>query len=314
MSNAEQILEEISDFFDKSKLKKYKITTEEFIAFIEQKWQEADDEKYTIHYAYIVCGRMTNEYIKAKDFDNMMRWIEESDKHTSSKKNPAYILNYYNGECCLSCGNEEKALEYLNLSYAENPDYIFQRAPFVIKFFNQHLENPRDLKSTDGIDEPQLIFELQLDYWANFFNDNKKLEYTYYDKEGEEIAEPTKNQENGIRYLKENQEEILKNMLSELLKQYPDLQKKYNYEEAYKKDFMPDVSHINGFAELISPTISYVFPITKDDYPYIGFSFSCSWDGEHDLGFIVHKNRVVEIGDATLAFDIYTAEDDAAKN
>lgn len=314
MSNADKIIEEIGLYLEKSSLKKSTITKEELIAFIEEKWAEADDEKYNIHQANIYIGRMTNEYIWAKDFNNMMRWLAEDEKHSSSQKHESYIINYYKGQCCLECGNEEKALEFFNLSYAENPDYIFDRAPFCYEFFNKHLENPRDIKSPTEDDEPEIDFYIQLEYWEKFFGEEGELCYSFLDEDSEITEKATSLQENGIEYLQENQERVLQNMLGELLKIYPELQKAYGYSEDYKKDFMPDLKTIKGFSGLLSPTVFYVTSVVKDDYPYIGFSFNCSWDNEHDLGFMIHKDRVVEIGDAALAFDIYTAENDAQLN
>ena len=44
--NAQKIMDEIGIFLDRSLLKKSKITKAEIIRFIEEKWAEADDEKY----------------------------------------------------------------------------------------------------------------------------------------------------------------------------------------------------------------------------------------------------------------------------
>lgn len=311
MSNAETVLSGIGLYLEQSSLKNSKISPKELIAFIEEKWKEADDEKYNIHQAGLYIGRMINEYIGMKDFHNMMRWLKENDKHITSIKHEAYVMNYYRGQCCLECGNEEKALEFFHLSYAENPDYIFERAPFCYEFFNRHLENPRDITTEIDEDEPPTDYYIELDYWKRFFGEEGELCYHFLDEEGEIIEAPSTLQEKGISYLEDHQEKILQNMLSELLKIYPDLQKAYGYTEAYKKDFMPEVRTAKGFSGLLSPTIFYVTSVIKNDYPYIGFSFNCPWDIEHDLGFMVHKDRVVEIGDAALAFDIFVAENDA---
>lgn len=77
---------------------------------------------------------------------------------------------------------------------------------------------------------------------------------------------------------------------------------------------MPDVTTIKGFANLISPTAIYVTSVFKDDLPYIGFLFSCSWDSEHGLGVMTHKNRIVEIGGADTAFLTWIAEKDNNKS
>ncbi|MDM1298332.1 hypothetical protein HXZ94_07430 [Empedobacter falsenii] len=99
-------------------------------------------------------------------------------------------------------------------------------------------------------------------------------------------------------------------MLHALLERYPALQEQYDYDEEDKPDFMPDLKSIDGFSDLLSLQQCYVMNVYKNDFPYFGFSFGCSWDQEHDLGFVTYKDRVVEIGGADLAFDTYTAEDD----
>lgn len=312
MSNAEKTIEEINVFLEKSMLKTSKTTKEEVINYIEEKWREADDEKYNNYTAYIIINRMIQEYIWKKDFNNMMRWLEISDLHKASQNNALYIRNYYAGQCCLECGNEEKALEYFNLCYAENPDYIFSRAPFCYEFFNKHLENPRDLSQSEireyeSIDYPPL----NLEYWQSFFDEkDEELSYEILDEDDDYAEEPTPEQQNGIDYLQENQKTILDNILNELLKKYPELQKIYDYSEEDKVDFMPDLKDIQGFASLLSLNCFYITSIIKDNHPYIGIGFSCSWDDEHGLGIMTHKNRVIEIGGADTAFSSWAAEED----
>lgn len=311
MSNAQNITNEISMFLSKSMLKSSKITKAELIAFIEQKWAQADDEKYNIHQGYIIIGRMTNEYIWAKDFDNMMRWLDFSDIHSSSAKNATYIRNYYKGACCLECAHEEKALEYFNLCYAENPDYIFTRAASCYELFNKHLQNPRVLPVKIESDVENVDFMIELKHWKEFFNEkNEGFYYNLLDEDGEYICKPSKVQQQGLDYLQNNQELVLKNILETLLKKYSDLQKIYHYSEEDKVDFMPDLNDIQGFAVLLSPGHFYVTSVVKDNHPYIGFIFSCSWDSEHGLGVMMHQDRVIGIEGADLAFDTWTAEKD----
>ncbi|WP_228441130.1 DUF6985 domain-containing protein [Chryseobacterium phosphatilyticum] len=315
MSNAKKIIREIDLFLDQSMLKTSKITQEELTRFIEEKWNEADDEKYSIYQAYIINSRMVNEYIRLRDFENMERWLHRMDLHSAADKNPAYVGNYYKGECCLECGNEEKALEYFNLCYSENEDYIFSRAPFCYEFFNKHLKNPRDLSDREEENHDEYIdLGLELKHWQTFFRtEDVYFHYEIFDEEDEYTEEPTAEQENGLIYLRENQENVLENILLELLKQYPGLQKNYGYSEEARVDCMPDVKSVQGFADLLSPTYFYITSVIKDEYPYIGYGFSCSWDSEHGLGIMTHKDSVIEIGGADIAFDSWVAEEDLQK-
>lgn len=260
MSNAAGIIDEIDTFLDKFSLKKNKLTKADLIHFIEEKWQEADDEKYNIYQGYIIAGRMTNEYIWAKDFPNMMRWLEINDRHTASGRNEPYIRNYYKGQCCLECGNEEKALEYFYLCYNENPDYIFTRAPFCYEFFNKHLENPRALPAQEEDDyDDDFFHSVELKEWQSFFDEKDPfISCEILSEEEEEEEELLPEHENGIGYLQDNQTKVLESILTELLKIYPEQQKIYNYSEEDKPDFMPDIKEIKGFADLISPSTIYI--------------------------------------------------------
>ncbi|OCA70796.1 hypothetical protein BBI01_12710 [Chryseobacterium artocarpi] len=312
MSDAEKIINEINIFLEKSMLKTSQITKEEIIDFIEKKWAEADEEKYENYSAYIISSRMIHEYMWKKDFGNMMRWMEILNLHNASKNNPSYFRHYYAGKCCLECGNEEKALEYFNLCYTENADYIFSQDSFCYEFFNRHIEHPRDLSHKEIKEYESADYTpLKLEYWQSFFNeDDDEFDYEIWDENDEYTDEPTQEQHNGFDYLQINQKMILENILSELLKKYTELQKIYNYPEEDKVDFMPDLNNIQGFANLLSPNGFYITSVIKNNHPYIGISFSCSWDGEHGLGIMTHKNKVIEIGEADVAFSSWAAEDD----
>ncbi|MET3019048.1 DUF6985 domain-containing protein [Flavobacterium hydatis] len=315
MSNAPEIIAEIDNFLDKYSLKKNKLTTQDLISYIEEKWHEADDEKYNIHQGSIFIGRMINEYIELKDYNNMQRWLDMMNLHSLSQKHPDYINNYYSGECCLECGNEEKALEYLHLCHKENSEYIFTRAPFCFEFFNKHLENPKELSANEQDDEDGIYHEINLKDWQLFFNEkDESIYYTILDEDSDEIEEHSIEHNNGIEYLQNNQTTILESILSELLNKYPKLQEIYDYPEDEKQDFMPDISQTKDFADLLSPSSIYITSVFKDDIPYIGYMFSCSWDSEHGLGIMTHKNQIIEIGGADTAFSTWSAEEDLNKN
>ena len=57
----------------------------------------------------------------------------------------------------------------------------------------------------------------------------------------------------------------------------------------------------------------HLFDYAKSGHAYIGMNFECTWDEEHDLGLILHKSRVVTVGQADAASDHYAAKDDGGK-
>lgn len=312
MSEAEKIINEINLFLEKSMLKTSQITKEEIIDYIEKKWTEADEKKYDNYSAYIIISRMIHEYMWKKDFSNMMRWMEFLNLHNASRHNPSYFRHYYTGKCCLECGNEEKALEYFNLCYTENPDYIFSQDSFCYEFFNRHLEHPRDLSHQEIKEYESVNYTpLTLKYWQSFFNEEEEeFAYEIWDEDDEPTDQPTQEQQNGFDYLQKNQKMILEGILSEFLKEYPKLQKIYDFPGEDKVNFMPDVNDIQGFSFLLSPISFYITSVIKNNHPYIGIGFTCSWDDEHGLGIMTHKNKVIKIGEADVAFSSWAAKDD----
>jgi len=304
--NTHQIIDEIDKYLDKALLKTSKITNKELIEFIEEKWAQADDEKYNIYSSLIICGRMINEYAAIKDVENVRRWLEMYGQHENSKKHPAYIRNYFRGESFLKCGAEEEALKYLKLCYEENPEYIFTRGKECINLFCKHTGIKSPVEETKSKKE---YFEgyVSLPVWEKFFGED--AEEIRYDIGGDQPKyRPSRNHKTGLKYVIDNQEAILNAILSELNNQYSDLQDEYDYDDEEKTDFMPDVAKISEFADLISPVAIHILSVHKDGMPYVGYEFSCSWDREHALGFMMFQDEVVEMGGADCSFMSWIAE------
>ena len=296
--DAQKIMDEIGIFLDKSLLKKSKITRAEIIRFIEEKWAEADDEKYRVYASYIYAARMVNEYKWAGDAPNMLYWLGEMDKHARSKEDPSYVNDYYNGECCLECGAEQEALEFLRKSYEANEEYLFTRSPKVAEFFNAHLTEPKILPKFEYEKYQDLSFPLRLDYFNKILEQEGELHCLFLDEYGEKTNEPNQAQTDVLEFLKQNQEEILTDILTEILKNYPKLQEIYDYPDEIKGDFMPDICEPKEFSKLLELQNIYIIGNTAK----IGFQFSCSWDLEHGLGVMTQSGNVIKIGSAEAAF------------
>ena len=308
MSNAQQIINEIDVMLDKFMLKNNKMTTQELIDFIEEKWSEADEEKYHIHQGSIIIGRMLNEYASIGDLANTKRWLDMMDKHDLSKKEPMYINNHYNGLTMLECGSEEEALPFLLASYKENPEYINSMAPACVELLSKHIDLPKKVAAPVKEKEPYIGY-IELAAWKDFFKE--ELNDLYFDLGGEVPGyRMSKKHKIGLSYLQENQAKILDVILTELLRQYPQMQTLYGYEGDEKADFMPDVKNIDGFAALLSPLAIHIMSVYQGDQPYIGYEFSCSWDSEHGLGVMMFKDRIVEMEGADCSFLNWIAKAD----
>lgn len=73
---------------------------------------------------------------------------------------------------------------------------------------------------------------------------------------------------------------------------------------------MPDVENITQFKSLIGLSAVHLLHISKEGTAYVGYEFGCTWDDEHGLGVMTHKDRIIEIGGADTSFLTWIAEDD----
>lgn len=116
-----------------------------------------------------------------------------------------------------------------------------------------------------------------------------------------------------ILWVIENEASLSDAAMSSLLKEYPSLQKRYNYSSKERATLMPDIKSPEDLRAFIGLYSVNVHPIQKDGIPYVGFELGCTWDEEHGLGILVHGTRAVRIGGADTAILRWMAEEDAGK-
>ena len=73
---------------------------------------------------------------------------------------------------------------------------------------------------------------------------------------------------------------------------------------------MPDVENIEQFKDLIGLSQIHLLNVSKDNVAYVGYEFGCNWDDEHGLGFMTHKDRIIDFGGADTSFMAWVAEED----
>lgn len=73
---------------------------------------------------------------------------------------------------------------------------------------------------------------------------------------------------------------------------------------------MPDVEHVSQFNNLIGLSTVHILNVSKENTAYVGYQFGCTWDDEHGLGIMTHKNRVIQIGGADSSFLTWIAKKD----
>lgn len=120
----------------------------------------------------------------------------------------------------------------------------------------------------------------------------------------------TKEHINAYKYLMQHQATIKNSILQVLLKEYKNLQEQYGYEPEDAASIMPDVDNISQFKNLVGLSAVHLLNVSNDNTAYVGYEFGCSWEDEHGLGVMTHRDRVIEIGGADTSFLTWIAERD----
>lgn len=120
-----------------------------------------------------------------------------------------------------------------------------------------------------------------------------------------EYPDPSPQQINAINYLIKHPEEIRTAMRKGIDSIYEDLKKQYGYDEnePETKDWFPKVNELKDYDKVFGVGNVFIQLPSKDEHSYVGIECGCTWDDEHGLGFLFHKNRLVGIGGADEAFN-----------
>ena len=119
---------------------------------------------------------------------------------------------------------------------------------------------------------------------------------------------------NAYDYLATHSEQVQNSILTRLLAEYKNLQTEYGYQEDKAKEFMPVVDKIEQFKKLIGLSQIHIMEVSKDNISYVGYEFSCTWDDEHGIGFMTHKQRIIDFGGADTSFLTWVAKKDLKSN
>ena len=116
-----------------------------------------------------------------------------------------------------------------------------------------------------------------------------------------EDPDPKESQIKAIQFITENSDKIRTALLARLPEYYGDLKINYGIEPANPQ--FPDINSSEKFAKHFGISIVNILSAEKDNYAYYGLEGGCTWDEEHGIGFLMHKDRIVGIGRADILFD-----------
>jgi hypothetical protein len=129
--------------------------------------------------------------------------------------------------------------------------------------------------------------------------------------EGKEKQAPTPEQAAAFQFLVDHDGSVHASVLGALFESYPDMNDSYGYDDEEADELMPAINAPDQLKSLIGLSTVHVLPVSRDGVAYIGFEFGCTWDSEHGLGVMTHKDRVVKVGGADTSFLEWIAEEDA---
>jgi hypothetical protein len=127
------------------------------------------------------------------------------------------------------------------------------------------------------------------------------LNVTPYDPEASRY--PSESQAAALRFNLEHGDRVTDAVLMATRQYYDEIRPRYvDFLGADVGELMPVLSDANELRELIDLAHVHIHPWTTAGIAYVGLQFSCTWDREHGLGVMMHRDRVVDIGGADVSF------------
>lgn len=109
----------------------------------------------------------------------------------------------------------------------------------------------------------------------------------------------------GYDYLVDNQEKVLNLIIKAIYNYYCEVHSDY---EEYCPNLVIE-NEIDVIANIL-PEGVYIHNVEKDGISYIGYEFLCSWEEEHGVGIMLHKDSLIDIGYGDTAILSWIARED----
>ena len=130
---------------------------------------------------------------------------------------------------------------------------------------------------------------------------------------------PSAEQANAFRYLLEHEDAIRDAIVAAALEDYPAIRDRLFKDGILDESEIPNLERPEDLKSHLGLSTVHVLQVAKNGAAYIGFEFGCTWDEEHGLGVMTHRDRIVELPEmgigkvngADLASEDWLAEADA---
>jgi hypothetical protein len=142
------------------------------------------------------------------------------------------------------------------------------------------------------------------------------VEIPRLDEDDANPAPPAAEQVAAYAHLKANEHEVVDAILRAVFKYVKQLERDDFFGDDHTTadgDPAPVIRAPGDLKRNIAPQGVNVLEYAKAGHAYVGLAFRCTWDEEHQLGVLLHKSRVVAVGQADTSFDHRAALDDGGK-
>jgi hypothetical protein len=128
-------------------------------------------------------------------------------------------------------------------------------------------------------------------------------------------APPAPEQVAAYRHLKENEKLITSRILAAVLKAFNAMKRRGFFDDVADDPdwYVPDLREPADLKRNIGLGTLHMLDYAKAGHAYLGLEFGCTWDEEHGLGVLLHKSRVVKVGDSEVSFNHHAAKRDGGK-
>jgi hypothetical protein len=122
---------------------------------------------------------------------------------------------------------------------------------------------------------------------------------------------PAPQQVAAYAYLKENQAQVTDAIMKALLADYKKLRKRWLKHDPDLD--LPEIETADQMRKNVGLGTLHMHGTAKAGHAYVGLELGCTWDEEHGAGVLLHKGRVVAVGQADTSFDDHAAAKDGGK-
>lgn len=120
------------------------------------------------------------------------------------------------------------------------------------------------------------------------------------------------NEMNSITWFISHASQVIQSITNMLFANYASIRDGYIEEYGEEMaEYFPEVKDASGIKNVVGIVSVNIHQVSKDNIPYIGVEMGCNWEEEHGIGFLLHGNKIVEVGGADTAILLWMAEQHA---